>query len=210
MRGGCRLRFTEARLRSDCEIGDAGAAALAGALENNTVLLDLNLAGEYVVVVIVFRCWKLWCLYFLLFVKVWFGRRVVRGGCRLCFTEARLRSGCEIGDAGAAALAGALEKNTVLRELIFSGEFVVVVIVFRCWKLWCSNFLPFVKVWFGRRVVRGGCRLCFTEARLRSEQIGDAGTAALAGALEKNTVLQKVYLAGEYVVVVIVFRCWKL
>jgi hypothetical protein len=35
----------------------------------------------------------------------------------LCFTEARLRSGCEIGDAGAAALAGALEKNTVLLEL---------------------------------------------------------------------------------------------
>ena len=44
----------------------------------------------------------------------------MRGGCRLCFTEVCTRSGCEIGDAGAAALAGALEKNTVLQKLALS------------------------------------------------------------------------------------------
>ena len=47
MRCGCRLCFTEARLRSACAIGEAGAAALAKALEKNTVLRDLNLTGQY-------------------------------------------------------------------------------------------------------------------------------------------------------------------
>ncbi len=125
MRCGCRLCFTEARLRSACDIGDAGATALAGALEKNTVLRSLNLAGQYVVIAIFLKCWKLWCLYFLLFVKVWFWWRDVRCGCRLCFTEARLRSACiKIGDAGATALAGALEKNTVLQQLNFGREIV--------------------------------------------------------------------------------------
>ena len=159
MRCGCRLCFSEARLRSGNNFGEVGAAALAGALEKNTVLQTLSLSGEYVVIVIVFRCWKLWCLYFLLFVKVWFCWRDVRCGCRLCFTEARLRSACDIGDAGATALAGALEKNTVLQHLNLQGQYVVIAIFLKCWKLWCLYFLLFVKVWFWWRVVRGGCRL---------------------------------------------------
>ena len=58
----------------------------------------------------------------------------MRGGCRLCFTEARLRSACAIGQAGAAALAGALEWNTVLQKLTFAGQYVVIAIVLKCWK----------------------------------------------------------------------------
>jgi hypothetical protein len=54
----------------------------------------------------------------------------VRGGCRLCFTEVCTRSGCEIGDAGAAALARALESNTVLQNLNLTCEHVVIAIVF--------------------------------------------------------------------------------
>jgi hypothetical protein len=98
-------------------------------------------------------------MYCLLFVKVLFCWRVVRCGCRLCFSEARLRSGGNFGEVGAAALAGALEKNTVLQKLGLSSEYGVIVIVFSCWKLWRLYFLLFVKVWFCWRVVRGGCRL---------------------------------------------------
>jgi hypothetical protein len=93
--------------------------------DNDSTLLEIKLICEYVVIVIVFRCWKQRCLYLLLFVKVWFWWRFVRGGCRVCFTEARLRSVCPIGEAGAAALARALEKNTVLQKLFISGEYVV-------------------------------------------------------------------------------------
>jgi len=43
----------------------------------------------------------------------------------VCATEAPCSSGSNLGDAGCAALAGALEKNTTLQELKLDGECVV-------------------------------------------------------------------------------------
>jgi len=42
-----------------------------------------------------------------------------------CATEAPCSSGNRVGDAGAASLAQALEKNTTLHTLNLGGEFVV-------------------------------------------------------------------------------------
>ena len=49
----------------------------------------------------------------------------VRGVDCVCATEPPCSSGNEVGDAGCAALAGALEKNTTLQTLGLSGKFVV-------------------------------------------------------------------------------------
>ena len=46
----------------------------------------------------------------------------------VCATEPPCSSGCEVWEAGAAAIALALEKNTTLQTLNLNGEFVV---------LWC-------------------------------------------------------------------------
>ena len=44
----------------------------------------------------------------------------------VCATEPPCSSGNRVGDAGAASLAQALDKNTTLQTLNLSGEFVVV------------------------------------------------------------------------------------
>jgi hypothetical protein len=49
----------------------------------------------------------------------------VRGVDCVCATEPPCSSGNKIGDAGAAAMAQALEKNTTLQTLYLKGEFVV-------------------------------------------------------------------------------------
>ena len=49
----------------------------------------------------------------------------VRGVDCVCATEPPCSSDNNVGDAGCAALAGALEKNTTLQGLNLSGEFVV-------------------------------------------------------------------------------------
>ncbi len=49
----------------------------------------------------------------------------MRGVDCVCATEAPCSSGNEVGDAGCAALAGALEKNTTLHTLDLHGECVV-------------------------------------------------------------------------------------
>ena len=49
----------------------------------------------------------------------------VRGVDCVCATEAPCSSGNRVGDAGAATLAQALEKNTTLHGLSLNGEFVV-------------------------------------------------------------------------------------
>jgi len=55
------------------------------------------------------------------FVCVWVEGRVRCVDC-VCATEAPCSSGNEVGDAGCAALAGALEKNTTLHTLDLSRE----------------------------------------------------------------------------------------
>jgi hypothetical protein len=49
----------------------------------------------------------------------------VRGVDCVCATEPPCSSVNEVGDAGCASLAGALEKNTTLQMLILNGEIVV-------------------------------------------------------------------------------------
>ena len=51
----------------------------------------------------------------------------VRGVDCVCATESPCSSDNDVGDAGAAWLAQALEKNTTLQTLDLSGEFVVFV-----------------------------------------------------------------------------------
>ncbi len=88
----------------------------------------------------------------------------VRGVDCVCATEPPCSSGSTVGDAGAAWLAQALEKNTTLQTLSFGREFVVLCCV-------CGGGLIFVYVvvgccWFvfgmeGR--VRGVDCVCATE-----------------------------------------------
>ena len=75
-----------------------------------------------------------------------------------------------IGDAGAIALAGALEKNTVLTTLYIGGNNIGDA---------------------GAAALAGALKknTVLTWLRLSSNNIGNAGAAALSGALEKNTVL---------------------
>ena len=56
----------------------------------------------------------------------------VRGVDCVCATEPPCASDNQVADAGAAALAGALEKNTTLLDLVLLGEFVV--LLFGFWE----------------------------------------------------------------------------
>ncbi len=56
---------------------------------------------------------------------VFWGEGRVRGFDCVCATEAPCSSGNDVGEAGAALLAQALEKNTTLQTLYLNGEFVV-------------------------------------------------------------------------------------
>ena len=81
----------------------------------------------------------------------------MRGVDCVCATEPPCSSDCQVTDAGAAAIAQALDKNTTLQTLNLSGEFVVVCCV-------CGGGLLVVYVvvgccWFC--VLDGGaCALC--------------------------------------------------
>ena len=60
----------------------------------------------------------------------------MRGVDCVCATEPPWSSGCRVTDAGADAIARALEKNTTLRALDLSCEFVVLCCVLLCWWGW--------------------------------------------------------------------------
>ena len=124
---------TEPPCSSDNKFGDAGAASLAQALEKNTTLQTLNLSGEFVVCCVVFWGGVLIVVYVVLWAVVGFvfwmeGR--VRGVDCVCGTEPPCSSDNRVGEAGAASLAQALEKNTTLQELHLGSEFVVCCVVF--------------------------------------------------------------------------------
>ena len=158
MRGVDCVCATEPPCSSDNKIGDAGAAAIARALEKNTTLQELYLSREFVVLccvlggglivvyVVVGCCW---------FVFGMEGR--VRCVDCVCATEPPCSSDSKVGNAGAAAIAQALEKNTTLQTLRLDGEFVVLCCV-------CGRGLIVVYVvvgcsWFC--VLDGGaCALC--------------------------------------------------
>ena len=69
----------------------------------------------------------------------------VRGADCVCATEPPCSSGAGVGDAGAAALAAALEKNTTLLELELSCEFVVLWFCFLegvwLWVMFCGMLM---------------------------------------------------------------------
>ena len=83
-----------------------------------------------------------------------------------------------IGDAGATALAGAIEKNTGLTGLY----------------LYRNNIGDAGAVALAGALEKN---TVLTGLGLHSNKIGDAGATALAGALEKNTVLTKLILTNN-------------
>jgi hypothetical protein len=108
-----------------------------------------------------------------------------------------------VGDLGAVALAGALEKNTTLHTLDLGGrEFVVL------WFVRGGGLIVIYGVWVvvgyvvgveGR--VRGVDCVCATESPCSSVNgVYAAGWAALAAALEKNTTLHTLDISSEFVV----------
>ena len=118
---------TEPPCSSGCGVTDAGAAAIARALEKNSTLRELYLSSEIVVLrrvsggglILVYVV--LGCCWFVFGVE---GR--VRCVDCVCATEPPwCSSESDFGDAGAAWLAQALEKNTTLQTLDLNGEFVV-------------------------------------------------------------------------------------
>ena len=146
---------------SDNKIGDAGAAAIARALEKNTTLQTLHLSGEFVV---------LWCVcgggLIVVYVVVgccWSVLLVLRGvrvvDC-VCATEPPCSSDSKSGDAGFASLALALEKNTTLQTLSVKGEFVVFCIGWGVDCCLCCRGLLLVCVWGG-----GACACCQLRVR---------------------------------------------
>jgi hypothetical protein len=112
-------------------VGDAGAASLAQALGKNTTLQTLSLFGDCVVVYcgwgggLIFVYVVVGCCWFV----VWMEGRV-RGVDCVCAAESPCSSDNRVGDAGAASLAQALEKNTTLQGLSLRSEFVVLYCVF--------------------------------------------------------------------------------
>jgi hypothetical protein len=125
----------------------------------------------------------------------------------LCWTDN------SVGEAGGAAFARALEKNSTLQSLDLCGEFdafwssladfgISLVVVGCCvdvedWAEWRALWL----LWLGNSV-------------------GEAGGAAFARALQKNSTLQALHLGGQFVMflaplvdwlwrIACVLLCWR-
>ena len=141
---------------SDNKVGDAGAAAIARALEKNTTLQALVLSRELVVLCCV--CGGGLIVVYVVVGCCWAAVGVegrVRGVDCVCATEPPWSSGCGVTDAGAVSLAQALQKNTTLHTLNLHREFVVMCLVrgVDCGLCCCGMLL--ICVWG-----LGACALC--------------------------------------------------
>ena len=150
---------------------------MAAGLEKNATLQTLDLRCEFFVVcfslgemlIVVYVLWVVFC-----FVVVMEGR--VRGVDCVCATEPPCSSDCQVTDAGAAAIARALEKNTTLQSLSLGCEMVV----FCCFLGggWILVYVVVCGVWFAVCLSGRLCGVCGLGAIECQCTAGIAGGAA--------------------------------
>ena len=134
---------------------------------------------------------------------------VVRGLVRNEREEARLVGDAGITDAGAGALAGALEANTSLQELDLVNNKITGHANEALLEAWGARRDPWkcpLRTLVGDAWVAKAAEQLKTDSsrqvlNLSCNQITDAGAEALAGALEANTSLQKLDLGENQITV---------